>query len=133
MGIAPGKDANGWFVTGDRMLHDGNTLQFRGRNDNLLKILGERVELDHLQARIESLAGTSYAISAIPDKRSGWRVILVAGDGMPVEDVQRQYNNNSLAIERATTSRRVAKIPRNALGKLCREKLDQMLRDAEHA
>lgn len=131
-GLLRGKDENGWFVTGDRMFHSGRTLQFRGRNDTLLKILGERVELDGLQARIESLAGESFAITAIPDERCGWRIILVAGDGAPVDDVLRLYNNSSLSIERASGSARVDKIPRTALGKLCREKLDQLLGDEGH-
>jgi O-succinylbenzoic acid--CoA ligase len=126
------KDENGWFVTGDRMFLTGRTLQFRGRNDTMLKILGESVELDRLQARIESLAGESFAITAIPDERRGWRIILVAGDGASVDDVMRLYNNSSLAIERASGLVRVDEIPRTALGKLCREKLDQLLMDAQH-
>lgn len=131
-GLLRGKDEDGWFLTGDRMLHNGNTLQFRGRNDTLLKILGERVELDELQARIESIAGESFAVTAIADERCGWRIILVAGNGLPVDDVMRLYNNSSLSIERASGSSRVDNIPRTALGKLCRAKLDQLLRDAEH-
>ncbi len=123
-----GKNEAGWFVTGDRLLHSGSTLHFKGRNDTQIKILGERVELDSLQARIEALAGTDYAISAVADERSGWRIILVAGDGVPVDDALQLYNDNSLGIERAGASTRVAKIPRNDLGKLCREKLDQLLR-----
>ena len=67
-------DDDGWFRTSDLVRLRERTLEFVGRSDRCVKILGELVNLDLLEA----LLGTSdAALVALPDARRGSKLILV--------------------------------------------------------
>ena len=126
-------DEEGWFSTGDRMVLSGSILKVLGREDSMIKILGERVELDVIQARLESIAGTGIAVSAIPDSRRGYKLILVAEQGVNLDEVSHQYNQVSPGPERLAGGFLIKAIPRTTLGKLCRGELNEIIHAHAHA
>jgi len=119
-------DTDGWFATGDRIGLDSRKLVFEGRMDAEVKVLGERVDLDALQARLELLAGTGFAVLAVPDDRSGNRLLLIA-EGGGGDAVLAAFNDEVAGFERLTQILSVAKIPRSALGKVLRPALEDQI------
>jgi acyl-CoA synthetase (AMP-forming)/AMP-acid ligase II len=120
-------DGEGWFSTGDRIQLSGRILQVTGRSDSMVKVLGERVELDLLQARLESIAGKQVAVSAVADERRGYQLVLVYEEGVSQRDVLDRYNQEAPGPERIGDGFEVKKIPRNALGKLRRGKIGDIV------
>jgi len=120
-------DKDGWFPTGDRVELAGRKLLVLGRSDSVIKILGEKVEMDSLQARIESIAGKEVAVIATPEGRKGHQLVLLAEEGADVSAIIFQYNMLSTGPERIVGFRRISKIPRGALGKLNRNALQKIL------
>ena len=116
-------DSEGWFSTGDITELSGRMLQVTGRSDAMVKVLGERVELDMLQARLESIAGKQVAVSAVADERRGYQLVLVYEEGVSQRDVLDRYNQDTPGPERIGEGFEVKQIPRNALGKLRRGKI----------
>jgi len=120
-------DKDGWFRTGDRVKLSGRKLFVLGRSDSVIKILGEKVEMDVLQARIESIAGKQVAVMAMPEGRAGYQLVLLAEEGVDTSVIIGQYNHLSSGPERIVGFGRVSKIPRAPLGKLNRNALKKIL------
>ena len=120
-------DKDGWFRTGDRVELSGRKLLVLGRSDSVIKILGEKVEMDFLQARIESIAGKNVAVIAIPEGRKGNQLVLLTEQGIDAASIISQYNLLSTGPERIVGFRHVSKIPRGPLGKLNRNALQKIL------
>lgn len=120
-------DPDGFFTTGDSVELSGRILKFIGRSDSIIKILGERIDLDSLQARLEAIAGIGGAVIACPDERNGHKLILVAEEGIEADIVVNQYNGLSTGPERISAIQRVNEIPRTALGKLRRNEVKKMI------
>jgi acyl-coenzyme A synthetase/AMP-(fatty) acid ligase len=105
----------------------GRKLLVLGRSDSVIKILGEKVEMDFLQARIESIAGKNVAVIAIPEGRKGNQLVLLTEQGGDVASIISQYNLLSTGPERIVGFGHVSKIPRGPLGKLNRNALQKIL------
>ena len=101
------------------------TLEFVGRSDRCVKILGELVNLDLLEA----LLGTSdAALVALPDARRGSKLILVCEEPIAAPDeLLSGYNEQVRGFERADGWKRIARIPRSDLGKVRREQLQALV------
>jgi O-succinylbenzoic acid--CoA ligase len=120
---------DGWFVTEDFGEVEGRRVRVRGRAVDFVKIGGESVDLNRLDAIIRYIAGESAAVVAVPDARLG-RVIHLAAVG-PAEGIVEAFNAQVLPYERIRGVHRVASIPRSALGKLLRGELERMVKAAE--
>ena len=93
-----------------------------------MKIGGESVDLARLDAILDSVRGSAdAAIIAVPDDRLG-HVIHLAALSNAMDEIVRSFNARVLPFERIRAVRRVAAIPRSALGKLLRPKLLAELR-----
>lgn len=105
-------------------------LKFLGRETAFVKVLGEMVNLETLQARLEALADLSQrvVICALPDDRKGNKLGL-AGD-MPLaklEELRAIFNVEVAGIQRIEECVTLPVVPRTALGKLDRPALAEML------
>ena len=119
----------GWFLTEDFGEVDGRIVRVRGRAADFVKIGGESVDLNRLDALIRSMAGDAAAIVAVPDSRLG-RVIHLATT-TEAEGIVEAFNAQVLPYERIRAVHRVAAIPRSPLGKLLRAELERLVKNAE--
>lgn len=110
-------------------------LRFLGREASFVKVLGELVSLPELQARLEQmclevgLAPTSCVVWPLPDDRRETRLVLVGEEAAKakLEELQKTFNAGLLGYQRLAEVRRVALIPRTALGKVDRMGLETLL------
>ena len=115
---------DGWFVSEDRGLVDGRTLRVEGRAGEFVKVGGESVDLQRLDAILHAIAGGDAAIVALPDERLG-HIIALAATRDP-EELASAFNARVLPFERARRVIRVETIPRTELGKLKRAQLSSL-------
>ena len=101
----------------------------RGRVGDFVKIGGESVDLNRLDAILRYIAGDGAAVVAVADARLG-RVIHLAATGA-AEGIVEAFNAQVLPYERIRGVHRVARIPRSPLGKLLRGELEQLLKVPE--
>jgi o-succinylbenzoate---CoA ligase len=120
---------DGWFVTEDFGEVEGRRVRVRGRAADFVKIGGESVDLNRLDAILRYIAGDAAAVVAVPDARLG-RVIHLASVE-PAEGIVEAFNAQVLPYERIRGVHRVESIPRSALGKLLRGELERMLKTPE--
>jgi O-succinylbenzoic acid--CoA ligase len=123
---------DGWWLSDDVGELRASRLTVWGRADATVKVGGELVPLPPLDARLEQVRlavapQADAALVALPDARLGHAVHLaVAGVTDAVaERLLAAFNEGLLPYERARSLRRVAEIPRTALGKVRREELVQ--------
>ena len=115
-----------------RLWTEGDThfLEFQGRDQDWIKILGELVYVPPLQTRLDDLATslgwpTSPILLALPDERAENRLILVADHTQPepTELIARYNDTVSTPIHRISAAGTVPEIPRSDLGKVQRAEL----------
>lgn len=117
---------DGWFVTEDLGEVSGRTVRVWGRAGDFIKIGGESVDLNRLDAIIRYIAGDAAAVVGVPDARLG-HVIHLAATG-DAEGIVEAFNAQVLPFERARGVHVVDRIPRSPLGKLLRNELAAKLR-----
>jgi O-succinylbenzoic acid--CoA ligase len=125
---APLPGSGGWFHTADRVeLRDGATrLRWLGRADAVVKILGELVSLDALQAELEArLAAAGLVLEVVvldvPDGRD--RMLVVVAEDRPetsgaLEHVVACWNDERPGIERLARVSVLERLPRSEIGKV---------------
>lgn len=123
--VDPKRD--GWFVTDDFGRVFGRTLQIEGRRGDFVKIGGESVDLARLDAILASIAGPHAALVALPDERLGYVVHLVGDAQSDLDGIRAAFDARVHPFERARAVHRVPEIPRTALGKLMRRRLEEMI------
>ena len=124
-----------WYLTGDLGRRDGNgVLHHMGRADNQVKLKGNRVELEEVEAHLRRAAGTQLAAVV------AWPVVDGSAQGL-VGFVAGSADEAALQAAMAETLPRalipgtirgVAELPRNANGKVDRMALIATL-DASEA
>lgn len=134
-------DADVGLATRDRVQiwHHGTRqfLRFLGREASFVKVLGELVSLPELQARLERLcleegmAPASCVIWPVADERQETRLVLVGEAGEAVlEKLRVRFNAEAPGFQRLGGVRRLELIPRTALGKVNRGRLETLLGQA---
>lgn len=114
---------DGWFVSEDVGDVEGDTLRVRGRSADFVKIGGESVDLQRLDAVLDSIRGdVDAAVIAVEDERLG-SVIHLALAGDDAEKIVETFNERVLPFERIRAVHRVQEVPRSPLGKLLRQRL----------
>jgi O-succinylbenzoic acid--CoA ligase len=115
--------ADGWFNSGDRGEVSGGVLTVEGRGADYIKVGGESVDLVRLDAVLDSIrGGADVAIVGMADVRLG-HVVELAATTENTRDIVRMFNDRVAPFERIRGVRRVAAIPRTALGKVRRGEL----------
>lgn len=108
---------------------DGNRriLRFLGRDASFVKILGELVNIEQLQNRIDELTNalqirSRLVIVPLPDARKEFRLALVTEAGTlstgQLRQVLDSFHEDCRPFERVDETREVARIPLSALGKI---------------
>lgn len=136
-------DCWNWLEIGDELLTRDvvrlwendrrHFLQFTGREEGFVKILGELVHLAPLQAKLDELAmqngiASAPVIAPIADERCENRLLLVV-DELRAGDLLEAFNAGVPPFSRIREIRRVSQIPRTALGKVDSVVLRSLLAD----
>lgn len=123
--------AERFYRTGDLVRQDENgLLWFVGRSDNQIKHLGYRIELEEIEAALESLPQIRQAISVYHRLRQQHgRIVAFVSSRSPVDEATlRQALRERLPAYMIPSQIEVlAELPKNANGKLDRKQLQQRL------
>lgn len=106
-------------------------LKFIGRETAFVKVLGELVNIEELQARLESLTDAPHgvAVCALPDARRGSKLVLAGELPMTqLEDLRAHFNTGVTGVQRLEKSQVIPATPRTALGKLDRMALVELIK-----
>jgi O-succinylbenzoic acid--CoA ligase len=118
---------DGWFHTEDFVSISPPLITFRGRAGDLIKILGENVNLAALQKRFDRIAeqhNTEGCILAEKDPRRGNALILFTTADPELQAlILKTFHSEVMPYERLQSVKQVAFIPRTDLGKIERAKL----------
>ena len=120
---------DGWFETEDRVeLTSEGRLRWLGRADSVVKILGELVSLDALQADLDALLDRPGA-AVVLDLSSGRdrELVVVAERGCAANSLLERFNADRPGLQRASRILEVERLPRTTLGKVPRERLRRLL------
>jgi acyl-CoA ligase (AMP-forming) (exosortase A-associated) len=116
--------------SGDTVRRDAEgLLYFVGRNDEMIKVSGNRVSPQEVEAAaIASGAAVQVMAIGVPDERKGQMIVLVGeGDGSS-ESILRAYINETLpSYMQPSSILWEAKLPTNANGKLDRAAVRAMV------
>jgi acyl-coenzyme A synthetase/AMP-(fatty) acid ligase len=126
--------SDGWFSPGDLFRrHDDGTLEFCGRDDDMLKISGQWVSvLDVEQALFAGSAGCVESLAAIGvDNAEGLASIALFAVAVPGQEAQaRERLDAGIAalpkLKRPRLVKWVSELPLSATGKLQRRKLKDL-------
>ena len=123
--------AERFYRTGDLVRQDENgLLWFVGRSDNQIKHLGYRIELEEIEAALESLPQIRQAVSVYHRLRQQHgRIVAFVSCRSPVDEAtMRQALRDRLPAYMIPAQIEVlAELPKNANGKLDRKQLQQRL------
>lgn len=127
------------FFTGDIVAwgEDG-LLRYLGRSDNQVKIRGQRIELEEIEARLLDIAGVGGAV-ALVSRNDGDHVItakIVAAEGVTPGHLRRQLRRSLPDVMVPSSFERVARLPQLPSGKVDRRAAGDMpgtpMADPEH-
>ncbi|GAA1025439.1 amino acid adenylation domain-containing protein [Amycolatopsis albidoflavus] len=121
-----------WYRTGDLVrLRPGGELEFLGRTDFQVKILGHRIELGEIEHALAALPEVARAVAVVDDR--GDRPVLGAAV-VPVAEAEVQPDELSAALARVLPDylvpRRIVAVPAlplNANGKIDRRAVRELL------
>lgn len=125
-------DADGWFTTADRVALEGRCLTPLGRCDRVVKVLGELVDLDAVEAALAAAGlppGRGVA-AALPDERAGVRPWLITDWPDAAACVEKA--NAALPPFARLAGWKQMDLPRSPLGKILRAELTARLAVEPH-
>ena len=121
---------DGWFATTDRVELEGNHLRFVARNDRVVKVMGELVDLVDLETRVGELGGESARcrVVALPELRSGRRLVPVFEGRLPeaVDKALEKLNASLPGYSRLSEPLVMERWPRTPLGKVDMQALQEL-------
>lgn len=120
----------GWLIAEDRGRVVGRELIIHGRLSNFIKIGGESVDIDQLEAKLQQFKGelgidVEVTLTAFPDSRLG-HVVHLAVEGQQISAVEQlvsHFNAHVLPFERIRGVHALMHFPRSPLGKIIRKDL----------
>jgi len=113
-------DDDGWFTTNDRVTLAGRVLTPLGRSDRVVKVLGEFVDLDAIEAALATagLPPDRGIVVALQDERAGMRPWLVTD--FPAAESTVAAANVKLPPFARLAGLKHQELPRSSLGKVLR-------------
>lgn len=109
-----------WFETSDLVHLENDQLRFIGRVDDVVKVLGELVNIPRLEEKLPK----TCAILALPHPRLENELVLVCENSIDRPgEVMEQFNATRPGYERLSRFLSIEMIPRSPLGKILRKKL----------
>ncbi|MGJ8676019.1 MAG: AMP-binding protein [Akkermansiaceae bacterium] len=127
-----------WFTTNDLVRLDSRALYIIGRADRCIKVLGELVNLAHIEEKLQQLASelnTSlppFCIAAPRDERAGHQLHLIHENTNDraldeVIKILEHYHRQCLPFQRISSIHQIDEIPRSPLGKVRYSQLSELL------
>lgn len=105
------------FVLDDRIELKGKQIKILGRQSELIKVLGESVNIRDLEHRLTTLLQAPCAVVAIPDERRSYRLQLFIEKEHSSRTLE-EINCNLMPFERIDKVYWYPSFPRTALGKV---------------
>ncbi len=126
------KDSKGWLKLPDKAVLNKNFLLIKGRREEEIKILGERVDLQKLSVLLEELSlrfKKEGYLTALPDRRQGAQLALVSSDFniTKIQKLVRTFNSKVLPFERIQSIYFVSEIQKSSLFKIRQKLIRQQL------
>ena len=127
----PSIDGKVWYLTGDSAYQDADgRFHHLGRTDNQIKMLGNRVEIEDVEAHLRQVCGVdSVAAVAWPitNGSAGGIVAFVAGSTLTVAEIRETMQRRVPKYMVPTEVRFLQRLPVSASGKTDRRTLTAML------
>jgi D-alanine--poly(phosphoribitol) ligase subunit 1 len=127
----PSIDGRRWYLTGDFAYCDADgTFHHLGRTDNQVKVLGNRVELEDVEAHLRDVCAVdSVAAVAWPvaNALAEGIVAFVAGSALPAAEIREKMQRRVPKYMVPTEVRFLQRIPVSVSGKTDRKTLTEML------
>jgi acyl-coenzyme A synthetase/AMP-(fatty) acid ligase len=127
----PSIDRKVWYLTGDLAYQDADgRFHHLGRTDNQVKVLGNRVELEDVEAHlrevcaVDSVAAVAWAIN---NGSAAGIVAFVAGTSLPAAEIRERMQRRVPKYMVPTEVRFLNVLPVSASGKTDRKALTAML------
>ncbi len=105
------------FILDDRIEVRGRTLRVLGRTSEIVKILGETVNLLHLKETLQNELSKNIFLVPAPEPRRGFDLHLVV-ESQPFDLSLEQINKERMPYEKISKIHFVAVFPRTELGKV---------------
>jgi len=120
-----------WYRTGDLVLQDAEgAFHHLGRIDNQVKILGNRVELEEVDAHLREIAGTDLVAAVawpIQDGAAAGIVAFVCRSSVPPKAARAAMEKRVPAYMVPQQIREIEAMPMSSSGKIDRKALAQLL------
>jgi acyl-coenzyme A synthetase/AMP-(fatty) acid ligase len=130
MSPEPDRHADGFVKIGDRARRTGDGgFLLLGRSDGIIKVAGQRVDLDDIRKKIQKIEGVADAVVRAlprPDSRENTIAALVAG-GVDGKTILETLANDLEAYALPRRIRIVETIPVTDTGKIDRAAVDRLL------
>lgn len=124
--------SSGWFTVADRVAaHEGSGFLVTGRTDHIVKVGGNRVDLEKIRQAILDLDGVDDALVMAQPVQTGREqelVALVVG-GVSCDQIQRMLDQTLEPHEKPRRMYAVDRIPMAATGKVDRRALETLTVD----
>jgi O-succinylbenzoic acid--CoA ligase len=121
---------------GELMFENGQThLKILGRQSDFLKILGEQVHWQRLEAELQSMDDFDVMLCPVQHARLGFELIVCVADRRHLAglaELCQAWNKNRPAFERLAALCWIKAIPRSELGKVQRAELAQVVAGVRH-
>ncbi len=108
-----------WWPLPDRINIQNERLQILGRLDNVIKVLGVKLDLTSLENELKVQLGFEVILRPVPDERRGQKIILFSENIVNLDLV----NENLLGFQKISECKIVKTFPRTSLGKIKRGQL----------
>jgi o-succinylbenzoate---CoA ligase len=120
-----------FYQTSDRVSLNGGGITLLGRADLLVKVLGELVDPEAIEAELRELSSgyltaKNFAVIAVPDERQGHRMVPIfetSVDRVRTSQILADYQKNCVGFRRLERPVAVEKLPRSDLGKVLKHSL----------
>lgn len=116
----------GWYLTNDLVTIQDNYLEVLGRNDDIVKIGGEKVLITALEHKLQELMHQANIREGLvlisgQDERLGYIIEAMAEESLKkatIEKIVNAFNEEVMPYERIRSIKWVGSIPRTILGKM---------------
>jgi acyl-coenzyme A synthetase/AMP-(fatty) acid ligase len=122
-------DAEGFFLTADRVERAGSGFRLLGRADHVVKIAGKRVDLEEIREKIRRIPGVTDACVVLDatDLRGPSQTAALVATGLPAREIRAAVRALSIPCGRPRKIRTVPSIPVLPNGKFDRERIQRLL------
>jgi len=129
-GFNSARDSDAWFTTGDCAELGSGNLQFTGRADDLVKVLGELVSVRKLEKQLCDL-GLKAVVIPKQHSRRGHQLFAFVEGGLKEFERAQQFNEGKTELEKFAEIDSIIELPTTDLGKVDRSALRKIIKSEE--